>query len=81
MGSGAYTVAGNFDANKSGSLKLGGDGRMYTGTFRDCAGWSFGTTVGAITNPDGAATYDGSAVTPPGNVGWGLGNMYISPRD
>lgn len=81
MGTGAYTAALNFDANKSGSLKLGGDGKIYTGTFKDCAGWAYGTTVGAISNPDGAPTYNGSAINPPGNVGWGLGNMFIAPRD
>lgn len=81
MGSGAYTAAANFDASRSGSLKLGGDGKIYTGTFKDCAGWSYGTTVGTISNPDGAASYNGSAITPPGNVGWGLGNMFIAPRD
>jgi gliding motility-associated-like protein len=78
---GAYTPLLNFDANKCGSLKLGGDGKIYTGTFQDCEGWSYGTTIGAISNPDGAATYNGSAVAAPNQVGWGLGNMFIAPRD
>lgn len=81
VASGTYNAALNFDANRSGALKLGGDGKIYTGTFQDCGGWSYGTTVGAISNPDGLPSYDGSAITPSNNVGWGLGNMFIPPRD
>ena len=81
VGSGAYTAAINFDANECGALKTGGDGRIYTGTFRDCAGWAYGNSVGAINNPDGVPTYNGDALMTPNNVGWGLGNMFIAPRD
>lgn len=81
VASGAYTPVLNFDANKCGALKLGGDGKIYTGTFQDCGGWSYGNSIGAISNPDGVPTYDGSAVPAPKDVGWGLGNMFIAPRD
>ena len=81
VSTGAYTTAGNFDANEGGVLKLGGDGKIYTGTFKDCAGWSYGNSVGAISNPDGVPSYNGDAVMTPNSVGWGLGNMFVPPQD
>lgn len=81
VGTGAYTSAASFDANESGTLKVGGDGKIYTGTFKDCAGWSYGNSVGAISNPDGAASYNGDAIITPNSVGWGLGNMFVPPQD
>lgn len=81
VSSGSYVGALSFDANEGGGLKLGGDGKIYTGTFKDCAGWAYGNSVGAISNPDGVPSYDGDAVMTPNSVGWGLGNMFIAPQD
>ena len=81
VGTGAYTGALNFDSDEGGALRLGGDGKIYTGTFKDCNGWGYGNSVGAISNPDGTPSYNGDEIITPNTVGWGLGNMFIPPMD
>ena len=77
-----YTSLGSFPNSQSGILKLGGDGNIYTGNFKDCGGWAYQSTVGRISTPDGTPSYNASAIAfPSGSVGWGLPNMFIPPRD
>ena len=77
-----YVEAGKFDGSTSGALKLGGDGKMYTGGLDDCAptyAGKFQNQMGVIADPDGAFSY--STIATPNTNAWGLGNMFIAPRD
>lgn len=78
----AYNAVSTFTDQRCGNLKIGGDGNLYTGNFKDCGGWDYGESLGVVTNPDGAATYNGNVLPSPSNsVGWGLPNMFVPPRD
>ncbi len=70
--------AGNY--THGGTIKLGGDSRMYVGGFMD--NWAYVNNVGVVSTPDGAASYNASGLAVgAGLVGFGLPNMFIPPRD
>jgi len=75
-----FTSAIAVPGRECGALKVGGDGKMYVGSFKDCTtGWTTG--IGVIDDPDGTPSYTSSALALPNDVGFGLGNMFIAPRD
>ena len=75
----AYTKVGNYPAQTEGGIKLGGDGKLYLSQFKSCTG-SYGTNLGTISNPDGAATLNNTAFAV-SDMTYGLPNMFIPPRD
>lgn len=84
IGSGAYTMVVQENAagtNDIGSIKLGGDGRIYGGGFAKSP-WGYMDGATTVTNPNGAAAgVVGGQATAAGSVGYGMPNMFIPPRD
>jgi len=78
----AYTNVANLGNTVNGAnIKLGGDGRMYVGSFVEDP-WGYRNNLGVLTNPDGAPTFNASAINVGSEmVGYGLPNMFIPPRD
>ncbi len=78
----SYNLVANIATNvDAGSIKLGGDGRMYVGSFGSNP-WAYRNAVGVVSNPDGAAALNTSGVTASNaSVAYGLPNMFVPPRD
>ncbi|MFZ9955582.1 MAG: gliding motility-associated C-terminal domain-containing protein [Flavobacteriales bacterium] len=77
-----YNLVSNISTTvDAGIIKLGGDGKMYTGSFGSSP-WGYRNAVGVVNNPDGAASFNASGVaTTNGTVSYGLPNMFVPPRD
>lgn len=79
---GVYTRVAGMGAGIQGGIKLGGDGRMYTGRFSECpygATNSLGVLSGDLNG--GIPVFNGNGVPAPNNVKFSLPNMFIPPRD
>ncbi|MFM7022807.1 MAG: gliding motility-associated C-terminal domain-containing protein [Flavobacteriales bacterium] len=78
----AYTNLSDLGTNvDGGSLKLGGDGKIYMASFTSSP-WGYRDNLGVVSTPDGAATFNvAGKAAGSGVVGYGLPNMFVPPRD
>ncbi len=67
--------------NDGGTVKLGGDGKMYFASFVQNP-WGFRQYLSSVTTPDGAATFNANAInSQAGKQSYGLSNMFVVPQD
>ncbi|MFZ9848511.1 MAG: T9SS type A sorting domain-containing protein [Flavobacteriales bacterium] len=65
----------------AGTIKLGGDGKMYVGSFGSSP-WGYRANIGAVSDVDGTPTFNANGVTVGGGrVGYGLSNLFVPPND
>ena len=78
----SYNLVSNISTSIDGGIiKLGGDGKMYTGSFGTNP-WGYKNAVGVVSNPDGAASFNVAGLpTAAGSMSYGLPNAFIPPRD
>ena len=65
-----------------GNIKLGADGNMYIGQFKDGNGWAYTDNLIKIGNPDGTPTWNATAISPgAGTVSYALPNIFLPPSN
>ncbi len=82
-GNGYTELTSNFAGSSvnAASIKLGGDGSLYVASFIEDP-WNYRNTLAKISTPDGTPSLNVNAINVgTENMGYGLPNMFIPPRD